>query len=211
MDATFKPSPLAMAVLSLLLAGPLHPYAMQRLIKAWGKDRVVNVGQRANLYKTIKRLEDAGLVAVRQTERDQRYPERTVYELTDAGQAAVPQWIGDMIATPRTEFPQFPAALSFVMVLGPEGALAALEQRRAALTASLAQLDAELTQYSATLPRVTLMDDEYQRAVTAAELAWLTGVVEDLKAGRLTWNREMFEQAAPSIEEAVGQPVEHDR
>ena len=58
MDETFRPSPLAVAVLSLLHAGPLHPYAMQRLIKLWGKDRVVNVGQRANLYKTIRRLEE---------------------------------------------------------------------------------------------------------------------------------------------------------
>ena len=85
MDDTFRPSPLAVAVLSLLHAGPMHPYAMQRLIKLWGKDRVVNVGQRANLYKTIRRLEEAGLVTVLHTERDQRYPERTVYQLTDEG------------------------------------------------------------------------------------------------------------------------------
>src|ERR1035438_3745496 len=58
---------------------------MQRLIKSWGKDQVVNIGQRANLYKTIRRLHEAGLIAVRQTERAQQYPERTVYELTDDG------------------------------------------------------------------------------------------------------------------------------
>ena len=34
-----------------LEVGPLHPYGMQRLIKLWGKDQVVNVGQRANLYR----------------------------------------------------------------------------------------------------------------------------------------------------------------
>ncbi len=199
MDAEFRPSPLAMAVLSLLHAAPLHPYAMQRLIKLWGKDRVVNVGQRANLYKTIRRLQDAGLVAVRQIERDQRYPERTVYELTDAGRAATLSWIEDMVARPRNEFPQFPAALSFVMILGPQQALAALEQRATALTATLAELDATLQQYAATLPRVTLMDDEYQRAITAAELAWLTGVIEDLRTGALTWNYEMFAELAANM------------
>jgi DNA-binding PadR family transcriptional regulator len=208
MDANFRPSPLAMAVLSLLHAGPLHPYAMQRLIKLWGKDHVVNVGQRANLYKTIRRLEEAGLVAVRQTERDQRYPERTVYELTDAGREAAPRWIADMVATPRNEFPQFPAALSFVMVLGPEQALAALRKRAEALAASLAELDGSLQEYSAMLPRITLMDDEYERAVTTAELAWLTGVIKDLEAGTLTWSHEMLEQAAPDLSaaEAPGQP-----
>ena len=199
MDETVRPSPLAVAVLSLLHAGPLHPYAMQRLIKLWGKDRVVNVGQRANLYKTIRRLEQAGLVAVLHTERDQRYPERTVYELTDEGRTAAHDWLTQLVALPRNEFPQFPAALSFVMLLGPEDALAALQRRAQALSASLAAIDADLAQYSGTLPRVTLMDDEYRRAVTAAELTWLQGVIGDLQAGTLTWNFEMFAELAAEL------------
>ncbi len=202
MDSEFRVSPLAVAVLSLLHAGPLHPYAMQRLIKEWGKDQVINVGQRANLYKTIKRLQDAGLVAVLQTERDQRYPERTVYELTDAGRAAAPAWIADMVAAPRNEFPQFPAALSFLMLLGPDEALRALEQRAAALTGSLREVQASLEQFGGTLPRVTLMDDEYERAVTSAELAWLAGIIEDLRSGHLTWNYDMFAAVADSLPDA---------
>jgi DNA-binding PadR family transcriptional regulator len=189
MEPKFRPSPLAVAVLGLLVIGPLHPYGMQRLIKHWGKDQVVNVGQRANLYKTIKRLHEAGLIAVRQTERDQQYPERTVYELTAAGREAVQEWLADMLATPRNEFPQFPAALSFAMLLDPEKALAVLERRAAALRANLARLEAELDGYAA-LPRVTLLDDEYLRAITAAELHWIDGVLEDLRTGALTWNEE---------------------
>ncbi|MET9338850.1 hypothetical protein [Nonomuraea sp. NPDC003804] len=46
---------------------------------------MVNVGQRSSLYRTIDRLLAGGLVAVKETERDQLYPERTVYEITDAG------------------------------------------------------------------------------------------------------------------------------
>ena len=88
-----RSSPLALAVLGLLMAGPMHPYGMQRLLRQWGKDQVINVGQRANLYKTIRRLHEAGLIAVRQTERDQLYPERTVYELTDAGGQAAGAWL----------------------------------------------------------------------------------------------------------------------
>lgn len=199
MDETFRPSPLAVAVLSLLHAGPLHPYAMQRLIKLWGKDRVVNVGQRANLYKTIRRLEQAGLVEVLHTERDQRYPERTVYQLTDEGRMAAQGWLDQLIAVPRNEFPQFPAALSFVMLLGPQHALAAMERRAAALSGSLADIDADLAQYAGTLPRVTLMDDEYRRAITAAELNWLRGVIADVKAGTLTWNFEMFAELGTEL------------
>jgi len=199
MDRDFRPSPLAMAVLSLLHAGPLHPYAMQGLIKEWGKDRVINVGQRANLYKTIRRLLDAGLIAVRQTERDQNYPERTVYELTRAGRQAAPEWITDMVATPRNEYPQFPAALSFLMLLGPERSREALERRAAGLGARLAEIDAALAQYSGMLPRITLMDDEYERAITAAELAWLRGVIDDLRTGVLTWSHEMLADVAQHL------------
>jgi DNA-binding PadR family transcriptional regulator len=199
MDAEIRPSPLAMAVLSLLHAGPLHPYAMQRLIKQWGKDEVVNVGQRANLYKTIRRLQDAGLIAVLQTERDQRYPERTVYELTDAGRTATTAWIADMVRRPRNEFPQFPAALSFLMLLGPGLALGMLRERAEAVAARLAHVEAGLALHQGTLPRVTLMDDEYQRALDAAELAWLAGVIKDLESGALTWSDEMFEPALANM------------
>jgi DNA-binding PadR family transcriptional regulator len=192
MDTEFRPSPLAVAVLSLLHAGPLHPYAMQGLIKQWGKDQVINVGQRANLYKTIRRLQDAGLVAVRQTERDQNYPERTVYELTEAGREADIQWITEMVATPRNEFPQFPAALSFVMLLGPEQAQLALARRAAGLEGRLAEVEETLAQLADSLPRVTLMDDEYERAILTAELGWLRGVLSDLESGALNWSQELL-------------------
>jgi DNA-binding PadR family transcriptional regulator len=195
MESEVRPSPLALAVLSLLHAAPLHPYAMQRLLKEWGKDAVVNVGQRANLYKTIRRLLDAGLIAVRQTERDQQYPERTVYELTDAGSRAVVDWLTDMLALPRNEFPQFPAALSFMMLLPPAEAAVVLAQRAAALQAQLASLDASLRTMSE-LPRAVGMDDEYQRAMVAAELAWLEGVVADIRSGALTWSKDQLEPFA---------------
>ncbi len=209
MQPKFRPSPLAVAVLSLLFAAPLHPYGMQRLIKQWGKDRVVNVGQRANLYKTIKRLHEAGLIAVRQTERDQQYPERTVYEVTEEGRRAVLQWLADMLAFPRKEFPQFPAALSFAMLLGPEEMLAVLERRAIALREDLARLEDDLESYSGTLPRVTLLDDEYQRVVTAAELNWVSGVADDLRTGALTWSYEELAGLA-AVEEAIvtGYPAE---
>src|SRR5260370_4367668 len=128
-----RSSPLAVTVLMMLIAGPIHPYEMQRRIKLWGKDQVVNLAQRASLYKTIERLHQAGLIAVRQTERDQRFPERTVYELTAAGMRVGREWLIDMLSTPRNEFPQFPAALSFVFGLAPAEALAVLDQRVAVL------------------------------------------------------------------------------
>jgi DNA-binding PadR family transcriptional regulator len=190
MEGSMKPSPLALSVLCMLHAGPMHPYRLQRLIKAWGKDQVVNVGNRANLYKTIGRLRDAGLITVLQTERDQLYPERTVYDLTDAGRQTAVRWLEDMLATPRNEYPEFPAALSFAMLLGPGGVRDVLQRRADLVRDQLRELAAGMAGYSGVLPRVTLLEDEYKLAVAKAELDWLDGVLDDLKSGELTWSEE---------------------
>ncbi len=182
----------------MLGVGPLHPYGLQRLIKLWGKDQVVNVGQRANLYKTIKRLHQAGLIAIHQTERDQQFPERTVYALTGAGRQEARRWLIQLLAAPQNEFPAFPAALSLVMLLGPEDAANVLDRRAGALREQLARLDGELGGEPGGLPRVALLETEYLRAITAAELGWVGGVVDDLRTGALTWSHEELAARAKS-------------
>jgi hypothetical protein len=37
-----------------------------------------------------------------------------------------------------------------------------------------------------------MLESEYLRAVTSAELAWLDGVVDDLRSGRLVWSAEQL-------------------
>jgi DNA-binding PadR family transcriptional regulator len=186
------PSPLGLAVLCLLYGGPLHPYRMQRLLKEWGKDQVINVGQRSSLYKTIGRLNESGLIAVRQTERDQQYPERTVYELTPEGRDYALTALAAMLANHRNEFPTFPAALSFAMLLGPDGVLAALRERGESLNVAVSELQAALTGYLSAVPRVTLLETEYQLAISEAELRWLQRITDELTTGSLSWSDEDF-------------------
>ncbi|MFI7425120.1 PadR family transcriptional regulator [Nonomuraea sp. NPDC049684] len=191
-------SPLALTVLTLLNHQPLHPYGIQRLLKQWGKDLVVNVGQRAGLYRTIDRLSEAGLIRVRETGRDQQYPERTVYEITEAGRERLMAWLDDMLSRPKQEFPQFPAALANAMLLGPGGLAEALERRAAAVERTLAGLEAGLAEED--LPRVTMLECEYLREVTAAEVRWLRAVIADLREGRLEWSREQLEEVSSARE-----------
>ena len=189
-------SPLALAVLGLLAGGPLHPYRMERLLREWGKDQVIRIGQRANLYTAIKRLHAAGAISVRQTERDQQYPQRTVYEITGEGRDLLLGRLAEMVSTPRNEFPEFPAALSFLMLLGPDGAALNLEKRADQLRATVAETDEALERLSAQVPRVVLLEVEYQRAVAAAELQWVDTVLDDLRTGALTWDHTDFSGAA---------------
>lgn len=185
-------SGLALAVLALLYEAPLHPYRMQQLIKERGKDQVVNVGQRSQLYKTIDRLLGEKLIVVAEVERSAARPDRTLYTITDAGRDATVEWTAAMLTAPRRDFPEFAAGLAYLPVLSPEQAITALAARVDALTSELAELDRSVDAVADTLPRLLLIESEYLRAHLRIDIEWIGAVLDDLRAGRLTWNLEQL-------------------
>jgi DNA-binding PadR family transcriptional regulator len=199
MAETRPRSPLAMVVLALVAEAPMHPYRMQQLIKERGKDQIANVAQPNSVYQTIERLRRVGLIAVRETAREERRPERTVYEITEEGRQTLLHWLRTMLSTPEREFPDFPAALAFLPLLEPADVLRQLEARAAALAERLEALDTSAHD----LPRLFLIEDEYQRAVIGAELDWVRSLVEDLRTGRFTWSEEWL---SGFVEQAGHQP-----
>jgi DNA-binding PadR family transcriptional regulator len=186
---------LALVLLSLLAEEPMHPYRMHEMIKERGKDKIANVAARNSVYQTIDRLLRAELIAVRETERDERRPERTVYEITEAGHAALRDWTADMLSSPAREFPEFPAALASVMVLSPADVTARLEKRAADLRDLLAA-DRAAMNVMPDLPRLFLLDEEYSLAVREAELRWVESVLAALRSGELTWSAEWIRAIA---------------
>jgi DNA-binding PadR family transcriptional regulator len=198
-------SSLGLIVLWLLYEQPQHVYRMQKLIESQGKDRVVNVRARASLYQTIERLQRLGLVEVVETVRTASHPARIVYGITDAGREAAREWLREMLSSPGGEFPDFIAAVSILFGLEPEDARRQLELRAERLEAELAATVAEIAGVP-DLPRLFLLEEEYRRTVLQAELAWLRGVIEDLRAGRLTWSEEWLRE----IGAAFNPPEEED-
>ncbi|ALE07087.1 hypothetical protein AL755_19120 [Arthrobacter sp. ERGS1:01] len=185
-----KRSPLALAVLSLLEEAPMHPYRMQQLITSRGKDKVINVSQRASLYSTIDRLTREGLVRVAETERDGQRPERNVYEITDDGRATAYGWLTDMLSVPRRSFPDFYAALAHAPMLTPESLAELLETRRGLVAAEVDELRNGLAAVEGFLPRVVLLDTELILQTRATEVAFLDNLLADLRSGAVTWSRE---------------------
>jgi len=190
---TPKRSPIALAILAMLREESMHPYRMQRLIKERGKDEVINVQQRASLYQTIQRLLREGLIATQQVIREDKRPERTVYEITARGREIAVQWMREILSKPAMEFPEFPAGVSFLPLLTPEDALHQLELRAQAIEAELRRTG-ELLKQATDVPRLFLLEAEYVRALQSTELSWLRTVVEDLRAGRLTWSEAWLRQ-----------------
>jgi DNA-binding PadR family transcriptional regulator len=191
-----KRSPIALAALAMLYEAPMHPYRMQRLIKERGKDEVINVTQRASLYQTIDRLERDGLIAAKpQAVQDDNRPERTVYEITQSGRAITLEWMRQILSRPAQEFPDFPAAISFLPLLTPEDALQQLELRQIAIEAEIKRID-DGRERAAAVPRLFLLEMEYLRAMHATELNWVISLIADLRSQAITWSEPWLRQIA---------------
>jgi DNA-binding PadR family transcriptional regulator len=186
--ARVRRSLLAFLVLNLLAEAPRHPYEMKRLIHWRGKDQFLSVNL-DSLYHAIAQLERAGLIEPVATGREGRRPERTVYRATESGLDELQDWMRDLLVEPTNEFPRVVAALAHLAALTPAESRELLERRGLLLEAQVAAFEVGL-RGSADLPRVFVVEAEYALALRRAELTWLRSTIEDLRDGRLTWDRE---------------------
>ena len=130
-------------------------------------------------YAEPKRLAALGLLSARKEPGITR--ERTVYELTDAGRAALRAWLRTPSGPPRIQNEPLVRALAAEYV-EPEVTLAALRPLRAQFDASLA-LVAEAEEIAATLPRrerILLIDHRLVRRVIEAHQLWLDEIEAEL-------------------------------
>jgi len=194
-----QPSPLGLIVLWQLWSEPMHVYRLQKLLEAEGKNRIVNVRSRASLYQAIERLERLGLVEVSATVRQEGYPDRVVYAITDAGRLLARQWLRDMLSDTGGQFPEFIVALSILFALPVEEAREQLELRTERLAEQLAETERGLEAAPPGLPRLFLLEEEYRRTLLEAEIGWLRGVIADLTDGRLTWSEEWLREIADAF------------
>jgi DNA-binding PadR family transcriptional regulator len=199
----------ALTVLCLLWEGPLHPYEMLRLIRERRKDRLLDL-RRGSIYNTIHQLERTGLIEPVGTIRDGRWPERTVYRLTDSGREAAVAALRRGLASPAPESLRFLAAVSFLARLTPEQVHADLSARAAALgeieeleSGTLDERGRKLEELGPDLARVVLLDADYQRTMRRAELEWVRRIIADLEQGRLRWSFEEIVQRVRSTRRAT--------
>jgi DNA-binding PadR family transcriptional regulator len=192
-------STLGLVLLALLVEAPMHPYRMQQVIKERGQDQLVNVAQRNSVYQALERLVRDGLARPASTVRDAGRPERTTYEITEAGAGTMHRWLTAMLPAPAREFPEFPVALALIAVLAPEVVRDLLAQR---VTAQRERLTGLREQAPPGMPRLFLIEDEYRAAMLTAEIAWLEGVIDDLATGRFTWDLELIKQTLEQFSQA---------
>jgi DNA-binding PadR family transcriptional regulator len=172
---------LGISVLALLRRRPMHGYEMVQTLVARHADRIVKV-RPGSLYHVVDRLSDEKLIRHAGTTRDGKRPERAIYEITDAGAEALADRVGQLIAVPTHEFPQFAVALAEIDTLGADAAANAVEERIGALEARAADMMA-LRDASVT-PAGYLVAFDYLLATTHAELSWLHGFAGSTRSDR---------------------------
>jgi DNA-binding PadR family transcriptional regulator len=182
-----------LTVLCLLRLRPMHPYELQRLIREWHKDAFLEL-KRGSLYHAIERLRRAGCIEARETTREGRRPERTVYRLTEAGENAGIEWLRELLAKPVPEPTQFFAALSFLPHLTPAIVMEQLKERMGLLELEIASLRTVLETMTPRIGRLVLIEVEYLKAMRQADLEWVKSFLEELHAGRLVWDPQLLAQ-----------------
>jgi DNA-binding PadR family transcriptional regulator len=161
----------------------MHPYEMGVTLKQRHKEESIKFPY-GSLYTVIELLLRRGLIGARETARDGRRPERTVYAITDAGRDELRAWMADLIAEPIKEYPQFEAALCLLPVLPPDEALALLRLR----LQRIAQNSAALTQQieaiaDQNLPPLFLIETEYRLALLKAEQHFVAELIRRIENG----------------------------
>jgi DNA-binding PadR family transcriptional regulator len=172
---------MALAVLATLVQRPMHRYEMASVMRARGKDRDMDI-KWGSLYTVVANLEKHGFLEAIDVTRQGARPERTVYQITDAGRAELVAWTRDLIAEPEAEHTRFVAGLSVMAVLDPRDVVDLLRRRLQRLTESIDTLQAEV-QEAADVPRLFLIEDEYRIAMTRAEAEWTRSLINELSAG----------------------------
>ncbi|MEU5784811.1 PadR family transcriptional regulator [Micromonospora lupini] len=196
---------LALAVLSALVQRPMHPYEIATSLRAWGKDQDMEF-KWGSFYTVIRNLDKHRMIEAVESVRDSRRPERTVYRITEAGRAELVDWARELVATPMPEHPRFRAGLSVLAVLHPDEATDLLRKRLALLEDALRGDRETLDTYLREIPRLFLVESEYDLAMRAAEATWLRALLAELTSGSYpgldTWRafHETGEMPAELIE-----------
>ncbi len=180
-----RSNPLALAVLVCLHEKPMHPYEVAQTLRSRAKQESVRLNY-GSLYAVVEALEKKGFVKATGTVQDGKRPQRTVYEITDAGATEMTDWLTELIGTPAKEYPAFMAGLSFLPALDPDDALAALRRRADALTVQLVSLrGVEKAAREAGLPRIFGLEAEYEEGQLVAERKFVTALADEMQSGTL--------------------------
>jgi DNA-binding PadR family transcriptional regulator len=166
-----------LALLSLIVEEPRHGYAIRAVIDERGVREWVDLGM-SSIYHVLNRLEQAGMIQGR-AGTESGGPSRKVFRPTRKGRRALAAGIREALAVPRRAGSPFLLGLANLPVLPPDGALAALDERTAALRQEHDRLADMRSGLAGVPPHVDAMFG-YTQSLITAEIHWLEAFRKEL-------------------------------
>jgi DNA-binding PadR family transcriptional regulator len=173
---------LALTLLNLLMQRPMYPYEMAATLRHRGKDQAIKINW-GSLYTIVQNLEKYGFIEAVEVAREGRQPERTTYQITEAGRAELMEWLRELLGVPEREYTRFEAALGESAILPPDDLAGLLRQRLDTLDAANAQQQAELETVETQIPRLFMIESEYYLAMRRAEADWVRALLTEFTDG----------------------------
>jgi len=202
---------LALSLLTLLTQRPMYPYEMASMLRERGKDNAIKINW-GSFYTVVQNLEKYGFIEAVGVAREGRQPERTTYQLTDAGRQELDDWLRELLSVPEREHTSFEAALGESAVLPPDELIDLLSQRLAALEKANEGLRSELDTVRTQIPRLFLIESEYFLALRRAEEEWVRGLLKEFTdntfPGLDAWRRFHATGEVPDWVQALIEPQE---
>ncbi len=178
---------LALAVLSYLTQGPMHPYELGRTLRERGDARSIKFNH-GSLYMVFRQLAKAGFIVEIETVRDTQRPERTVYALTDAGRGELRDWLRELVEEPQHEYPHFVAALSLIGALPPAEVVELLGKRLSRLAEQRAEIrEAIDSTLAAGVHPLFLVEEDYRLVLLDAESSFVEEFIERIIDPETGW------------------------
>jgi DNA-binding PadR family transcriptional regulator len=173
---------LALSLLTLLTQRPMYPYEMASTLRERGKDNAIKINW-GSFYTVVQNLEKYGFIEAIEVVREGRQPERTTYQITDAGRTELMDWLRELLSVPEREHSSFEAALGESAVLPPDELIDLLQQRLATLEETNGRIQAELATVVTQVPRLFLIESEYYLAQRRAEEEWVRRLLKEFTGG----------------------------
>jgi DNA-binding PadR family transcriptional regulator len=218
-------NPLALAVLSLLVERPMHPYEMSSTMRERVKEESIKLNY-GSLYSVVDALQRHGLIEVQETIREGKRPERTIYAITEAGRTELVDWLSELLSVPVKEYTQFEAALSLMPCLPPDEVVRLLRTRRVRLEVEITGGRAVIKKMADQgMPYLWAIEGDYMLELREAELAFVDRLIQKINDGTLdgvdVWRRAHasgdlpnhldWEKAVSGALRKVEWPTQHHR
>jgi DNA-binding PadR family transcriptional regulator len=166
---------------------PVHGYDVRRELLSWHADEWANIAP-GSVYHALKKLADEQLLREMGTEQVGARPARTMYEITDKGEAEFQTLLRRYWWEYREPVNTFTAAYTFLPALALPEALAALRNRTRMLRLMADGGEVRMAGYGDEPPHILEMF-RLEVAKARVEADWCEALAGRLERGELIFDR----------------------